>query len=158
MPIASPSRRSRRPRLRLRAAGRLAALTPALIAAALLVVSGAVGSSAVAAPAVAAGPAFAEWTIYHVYLATFRNGDVGNDGRLRGWRDPHYAGGDLAGLLAALDHIRDLGADAIWISPMFAADSSHGYDVANYFAIGDAVGDPAGAQAPPGEPGTAPAS
>jgi len=80
------------------------------------------------------------WTIYHVYLATFRNGDRGNDGAFPGWRDPLYAGGDLAGLLASLDHVRDLGADAIWISPMFAARSSHGYDVTDYTAIGAAVG------------------
>jgi len=94
-------------------------------------------NAALAAPALPP----AEWTIYHVYLATFRNGDLGNDGAgLTGWRDAAYAGGDLAGVLAALDHIRDLGADAIWLSPMFAARTSHGYDVSDYLAVGEAVG------------------
>ncbi len=93
------------------------------------------GAASVAPPAAASG-----WTIYHVYLATFRNGDLGNDGAFAGWRDPLYSGGDLAGLLAALDHLRELGVDALWISPMFAARSSHGYDVTDYTAIGEAVG------------------
>lgn len=91
-------------------------------------------------PAATARPP-AEWTVYHVYLATFRNGDLANDAAgLAGWRDTEYAGGDLAGVLASLDHIQGLGADAIWLSPMFAARTSHGYDVTNYFAVGEAVG------------------
>jgi len=83
----------------------------------------------------------ADWAIYHVYLPTYRNGDRANDGAgITGWRDPRYAGGDLAGLLASLDEIAALGFDALWISPMFAARSSHGYDVTDYLAIGEAVG------------------
>lgn len=115
-------------------------------AALLLAVALAVPALAAGAPPAPAGPPaaapgrFDAWTIYHVYLATFRNGDRGNDGAFAGWRDPLYAGGDLAGLAASLDHIRALGADAIWISPMFAARSSHGYDVTDYTAIGEAVG------------------
>lgn len=92
-------------------------------------------------PPAAAELTAGEWSVYHIYLATFRNGDLGNDAAgLAGWRDAAYAGGDLAGVLASLDHIRALGADAIWLSPMFAARTSHGYDVTNYFAIGEAVG------------------
>lgn len=94
-----------------------------------------------APPPAAPAPPAAEWTVYHVYLATFRNGDLSNDAAgLGGWRDAAYAGGDLAGVLASLDHIRALGADAIWLSPMFAARTSHGYDVTDYLAVGEAVG------------------
>ena len=113
-------------------------------AGALLLALGLSASALVAeapvAPPVPPPGRFDAWTIYHVYLATFRNGDRGNDGAFAGWRDPLYAGGDLAGLLAALDHVQALGVDAIWISPMFAARSSHGYDVTDYTAIGEAVG------------------
>lgn len=83
-----------------------------------------------------------DWIVYHVYLATFRNGDPENDGAIRGWRDAKYAGGDLAGVLASLAHVRSVGANAVWLSPVFESPSSHGYDVANYWRIADALGVP----------------
>lgn len=42
--------------------------------------------------------AMASWTIYQVMLEMFANGDAGNDGQIRGWRHPRYAGGDLQGV------------------------------------------------------------
>ena len=119
-------------------------MRPSLGRALVLALAAAGGTASPALPApppVATARPPAEWTVYHVYLATFRNGDLANDAAgLAGWRDAGYAGGDLAGVLASLDHIRALGADAIWLSPMFAARTSHGYDVTNYFAVGEAVG------------------
>jgi glycosidase len=93
---------------------------------------------------VAAAP-FADWTIYQVMVGMFRNGAAGNDGEIRGWRHPNYAGGDLQGLLEKADYLRELGVTAVWLSPIFAARSSHGYDVTNYYRIADQVavpGDP----------------
>jgi glycosidase len=75
----------------------------------------------------------------------FRNGSRANDGEIRGWKHPNYAGGDLQGVIEGLDHIRALGANAIWLSPIFAARTSHGYDVLNYYRVADQVavpGDP----------------
>ncbi|NNM68006.1 MAG: DUF3459 domain-containing protein [Spirochaetales bacterium] len=51
--------------------------------------------------------------------------------------------GDLKGLTEHLDYLNDgkgaqgksLNVSAIWLSPIFPADSYHGYDVDNYFAI-----------------------
>ena len=86
-----------------------------------------------------AGP-FNNWTIYHVMLGHFANGDRSNDGQIDGWRHPAYAGGDLQGVLDKVDYIADLGVNAVWLSPMLASRTSHGYDVGNYFRIGDAVG------------------
>ena len=41
--------------------------------------------------------------------------------------------GDLEGIRRHLDHVRDLGADAIWISPFFTSPmKDYGYDVADY--------------------------
>ncbi len=93
-------------------------------------------------PAGAADAPYSDWTIYHVYLATFRNGDPSNDGAVAGWKDRAYAGGDLAGVLAALDHVKKLGANALWLSPLFAARTSHGYDVVNYWQVADQVAVP----------------
>jgi alpha-glucosidase len=44
--------------------------------------------------------------------------------------------GDFEGIRSHLDHLRDLGVDAIWLSPCFPSpQADHGYDVADYFDI-----------------------
>jgi glycosidase len=88
---------------------------------------------------------FADWTVYHIMVEMFANGNTGNDGEITGWKHPNYAGGDLQGILEHAKYLQDLGINAIWLSPVFAAKTSHGYDVLNYYRIGDAVavpGDP----------------
>lgn len=90
---------------------------------------------------------FSDWTIYHVTMSMFANGSKANDGQISGWKHPNYAGGDLQGVLEHAAHIQDLGANAVWLSPVFAARSSHGYDVTNYYRIADAVAVPGDSQA-----------
>lgn len=97
----------------------------------------------------AAVPDFApprhDWTIYHVMMGEFRSGSRDNDGEIRGWKHPNYIGGDLQGVLQSVDHIAALGCDAVWLSPIFASRTSHGYDVTNYWRVADQVavpGDP----------------
>ncbi|WP_370288818.1 glycoside hydrolase family 13 protein [Nocardioides sp.] len=62
--------------------------------------------------------------IYQVYARSFA------DGR------PAPAGdgiGDLPGITARLPHLRDLGVDALWITPFYRSPQhDHGYDVADY--------------------------
>jgi glycosidase len=87
-----------------------------------------------------AGTAFGDWVIYHVMIEMFRNGDPNNDNAVSGWKHPNYAGGDLKGILEKLGHVRSLGANAIWLSPVFLSGTSHGYDVRNYYAIADQWG------------------
>lgn len=58
--------------------------------------------------------------VYQVYPRSFQDSD--DDGE-----------GDLRGVLARLDHIRDLGADALWLSPIYPSPfADGGYDVAAY--------------------------
>jgi alpha-glucosidase len=58
--------------------------------------------------------------IYQIYPRSFQ--DSNGDGI-----------GDLAGIEARLQHIADLGADAIWISPFFTSPmKDFGYDVSDY--------------------------
>lgn len=85
---------------------------------------------------------FADWTVYHVMVGMFANGNPGNDGEITGWKHPNYAGGDLQGILEHAKHLQDLGVNAVWLSPIFAAKTSHGYDVLDYYRIGDAVAVP----------------
>ncbi|HSN98670.1 MAG TPA: alpha-amylase family glycosyl hydrolase, partial [Candidatus Nanopelagicales bacterium] len=48
--------------------------------------------------------------------------------------------GDLVGMTAQLPYLADLGVDAIWMTPVFAAKSYHGYDTTDFYAIDPAVG------------------
>jgi alpha-glucosidase len=60
---------------------------------------------------------------YHVYLRSYQDSD--GDGI-----------GDLPGLLSRLDHPRDLGADAVWISPFYPSpQADFGYDISDHRAV-----------------------
>lgn len=66
--------------------------------------------------------------VYQVYPRSFQDSD--GDGI-----------GDLAGIEARLDHVRDLGADAIWLSPMYPSPlADFGYDVSDFEGVDPAYG------------------
>ena len=46
-----------------------------------------------------------------------------------------FAGGDIKGIITKLDYIRDLGCDAIYLTPIFKSPSNHKYDIVDYFDI-----------------------
>ena len=46
-----------------------------------------------------------------------------------------FFGGDIAGIIEKLDYIASLGANALYINPMFKAPSNHKYDTADYTQI-----------------------
>src|SRR5581483_2341541 len=57
---------------------------------------------------------------YQVYVRSYADSD--DDGI-----------GDLPGITGRLGHIKDLGADAIWLTPFYPSpQKDHGYDVADY--------------------------
>jgi cyclomaltodextrinase / maltogenic alpha-amylase / neopullulanase len=90
---------------------------------------------------------FSELTIYQIMVDMFADGNPGNDGEITGWKHPNYAGGDLQGILEHAQYLQDLGVNAVWLSPIFAARSSHGYDVTNYYRVSGAVAVPGDPQA-----------
>ena len=51
-----------------------------------------------------------------------------------------FFGGDLAGLIDKLDYIKSLGANAIYMTPVFRAASNHKYDTADYRNVDPAFG------------------
>ena len=60
---------------------------------------------------------------YQVYVRSFA--DSNDDGV-----------GDLPGITSRLDYIRDLGVDAIWLTPFYPSpQKDHGYDVADYYRV-----------------------
>ncbi|GEP40649.1 alpha-glucosidase [Nocardioides psychrotolerans] len=65
-----------------------------------------------------------EWwrhaVVYQVYVRSFADGD--GDGV-----------GDLPGITSRLPYLRDLGVDAVWLTPFYRSPQhDHGYDVADY--------------------------
>ena len=66
--------------------------------------------------------------VYQVYPRSFA--DSNGDGV-----------GDLPGLLAHLDHIADLGADVVWLSPVYRSPQvDNGYDISDYQDIDPTYG------------------
>ena len=66
--------------------------------------------------------------IYQVYPRSFRDSNA--DGV-----------GDLRGIEAGLDHISELGADALWMSPIYPSPlADFGYDVADYEGVDPVYG------------------
>jgi len=51
-----------------------------------------------------------------------------------------FFGGDLAGIIEKLDYIKGLGANALYLTPVFRAPSNHKYDAADYKQIDPAFG------------------
>ena len=71
---------------------------------------------------------FEEAVVYQIYPLSFM--DLNNDGV-----------GDIPGIISKLDYIKDLGATAIWFSPLYASPwKDYGYDISDYRAIHPAFG------------------
>lgn len=66
--------------------------------------------------------------VYQIYPLSFM--DANNDGI-----------GDIRGIISKLDYIKDLGATAIWFSPLYKSPwKDYGYDIADYKSIHPAFG------------------
>lgn len=48
--------------------------------------------------------------------------------------------GDLVGMKSMLPYLKDLGVDAIWMTPVFKSKSYHGYDTTDFYDVDPAVG------------------
>jgi alpha-glucosidase len=67
----------------------------------------------------------------------------------RSWADSNGDGiGDLPGITSRLQHLRDLGVDALWLSPFYTSPQADaGYDVADYRSVDPIFGTLADADA-----------
>ena len=67
--------------------------------------------------------------------------DWGNTVIGRGPETPYqYFGGDLDGIAARLDHIASLGADTVYLTPIFPARSNHRYDASSFDQVDPLLG------------------
>ena len=53
----------------------------------------------------------------------------------------NFFGGDLKGIEEHLDHLVELGVNALYLTPIFQAATNHRYDAEDYFAIDPRLGD-----------------
>ncbi len=66
--------------------------------------------------------------VYEIYVRSFA--DSNDDGI-----------GDLPGITSRLDYVKDLGVDAVWLTPFYPSpQKDHGYDVANYVDVNPEYG------------------
>jgi alpha-glucosidase len=68
-------------------------------------------------------PWWREAVFYEIYVRSFADSD--GDGI-----------GDLPGIRSKLPYLKELGVDALWLTPFYPSpDADHGYDVADYVAV-----------------------
>lgn len=103
----------------------------------------------------------ADRVFYQIFPDRFANADPSNDvqtgawtyrghpARRAAWNDPpsmdgsalvEFYGGDLAGVESRLDHLVDLGVNAVYLNPVFATRSNHGYDTIDYGRVAEHMG------------------
>jgi glycosidase len=87
----------------------------------------------------------ADAVFYQIFPERFANGDPSNDPRgVQPWggvpsgRD--FFGGDLQGIIDHLDYIESLGANALYLNPIFLSPSNHKYNTTDYMRIDPAFG------------------
>ena len=85
-----------------------------------------------------------ELSIYQIMVGSFQHGEGGASGYSDMWGpEGHRKNGNLRGIINALDYIKDLGMNAIWMTPVFDSTNGQGgeklqatgYFCTNYFKI-----------------------
>ncbi|MGK2875722.1 MAG: glycoside hydrolase family 13 protein [Nocardioides sp.] len=107
-------------------------------------------------------PAAPGWTrrtvVYQVFPDRFARSDAADSRPTPAWAKPQawddlpsfedtddrtwlgFYGGDLDGIVDHLDHIRSLGADTLYLTPVFPGESNHRYNASTFDAIDPLLG------------------
>lgn len=90
-----------------------------------------------------------EWVKHAVFYQIFpdrfaRSSRVAKSSNLEPWGSPPtpsgYKGGDLLGVVEHLDHIQELGANAIYFTPIFQSPCNHRYHTHDYYQVDPLLG------------------
>ncbi|WP_276239543.1 alpha amylase N-terminal ig-like domain-containing protein [Halobaculum marinum] len=89
-----------------------------------------------------------EAVFYQIFPDRFENGDPDRtpDDAAEWGEQPtttNVFGGDLQGVIDRLDYLGELGITALYLTPVFASESNHKYNVADYGRVDPAFGDTA---------------
>lgn len=68
--------------------------------------------------------------VYHILIDRFAGVQ-----RPENWPRPEFIGGNLRGIIDKLGYIRDLGVNAVWLSPFCETSAYHGYHITDFFKI-----------------------
>ena len=87
-----------------------------------------------------------EAVFYQIMPERYANGNPDNDPKpVENWGSPpkfdNFFGGDLQGVLDHLNHLVDLGINAIYFTPLFTSPSYHKYDTTDYRQVDPHFGD-----------------
>jgi glycosidase len=91
----------------------------------------------------------ADWAkdavFYQIFPERFENGDPSNDppGTEPWGKAPkgnNYFGGDLVGIMNRMAYLKDLGINALYLNPVFEAQSNHKYNTKDYSRIDPSFG------------------
>ena len=99
-------------------------------------------------------PKFEGRIFYQIFVDSFFKSDsLNKDFVTRDWNStdleafkdgkyhPIFLGGDLKGVTSKLNYLKDLGIGAIYLTPIFKANTNHRYDTLDYFEIDPRLGD-----------------
>ena len=82
-----------------------------------------------------------EAVFYQIFIDRFRRGDETKDCAYitQEWDEKigakSYAGGDLRGITQKLPYLKELGVNALYLTPVFKANSNHKYNTSDYFTV-----------------------
>ena len=92
-----------------------------------------------------------EWmktaVFYQIFVERFFMGDEGKSKTYINmkWGElptpKSFAGGDLEGIIQKLDYLKELGVNALYLTPIFQSVSNHKYDISDYYKIDEHFGD-----------------
>ncbi|MCI5953176.1 MAG: glycoside hydrolase family 13 protein [Lachnospiraceae bacterium] len=78
---------------------------------------------------------------YQIFVDRFRMGNKEKDTSYINcrWGDiptpKTFAGGDIRGITEKLDYIKELGCNAVYLTPVFTSVSNHKYDISDYYRV-----------------------
>lgn len=84
---------------------------------------------------------------YQIFIDRFARGDFEKDDSYINtpWDSDidrySYTGGDLDGITEKLGYLKDLGINALYLTPIFLSDSNHKYSIKDYFKVDPQFGD-----------------
>lgn len=83
---------------------------------------------------------FANRVFYQIFVDRFYSSTNYKSERINiNWGDnvtaKSIAGGNLKGIEEKIDYLKELGVDALYLTPIFESDSNHKYDITDYYQV-----------------------